>query len=530
MTLQPGALNTHSTSLTHALWRQCVADFRRELWIGGVGTSSLTIDFAVDSAAPADRVRLPGIHPEWLGLGHFTQAHDVRYAYVVGEMARGIASPAMVIAAIRAGFFGFLGSAGLRLPVVEAAIDEIEASLPQGATGWGTNLIHTPEAPEGERAFVELMLRRGVTRVSASAFMELSPQVVRYAATGLREDGEGRVHRRNHIFAKVSRPEVASAFLRPSPDATLDTLVAQGQLSAAEAALARRIAVASDITVEADSGGHTDNRPLTVLFPVIARLRARIWPDAPEWQQPRLGVAGGLGSPVAIATAFHLGADYVVTGSINQSAVESGLSAAGREMLATADLADVVMAPAADMFERGIKVQVLKRGTLFAARANRLYEIYRAHDSIDALPSADRIWLEDKVLGESFASAWQQTRHRLAQNNPALLAKADAEPRRQLALVCRRYLFFGSQWAREGNLARRADFQIWCGPAIGDFNNWVAGSALAAPQQRHVGDIGLALLEGACRHQRGAQLAALGVTVPWAAMDDLPCAPSDPQA
>jgi NAD(P)H-dependent flavin oxidoreductase YrpB (nitropropane dioxygenase family) len=49
-----------------------------------------------------------------------------------------------------------------------------------------------------------------------------------------------------------------------------------------------------------------------------------------------------------------------------------------REMLAQAEQADVIMAPAADMFEMGVKLQVLKRGTMFAMRAAKLYELYRA--------------------------------------------------------------------------------------------------------------------------------------------------------
>jgi hypothetical protein len=35
----------------------------------------------------------------------------------------------------------------------------------------------------------------------------------------------------------------------------------------------------------------------------------------------------------------------------------------------------VAMAPSSDMFELGVKVRVLRRGTAFAARAGRLYEI-----------------------------------------------------------------------------------------------------------------------------------------------------------
>ena len=62
----------------------------------------------------------------------------------------------------------------------------------------------------------------------------------------------------------------------------------------------------------------------------------------------------------------------MVTGSVNQLARESGTSDVARAMLAQAGLADVTMAPAADMFELGVEVQVLRRGTLFAQRAARL--------------------------------------------------------------------------------------------------------------------------------------------------------------
>ncbi len=57
-------------------------------------------------------------------------------------------------------------------------------------------------------------------------------------------------------------------------------------------------------------------------------------------------------------------------------------------MLAQAGLGDVIMAPAADMFEQGVRVQVLKRGTLFASRAARLYEVYRRCADLESIPAA----------------------------------------------------------------------------------------------------------------------------------------------
>ncbi len=70
-----------------------------------------------------------------------------------------------------------------------------------------------------------------------------------------------------------------------------------------------------------------------------------------------------------------MGAAFALTGSINQACIESGTSDTVRRMLAEAEQADVIMAPSADMFELGVKVQVLKRGTMFALRASKLLDI-----------------------------------------------------------------------------------------------------------------------------------------------------------
>src|SRR5262249_57730294 len=92
----------------------------------------------------------------------------------------------------------------------------------------------------------------------------------------------------------------------------------------------------------------------------------------------RIGAAGGISTPWSAAAALAMGAAYIVTGSVNQSCVESGTSDAVRKMLAQAQQADIAMAPAADLFEMGVKVQVLKRGTMFPMRAAKLFHLYRA--------------------------------------------------------------------------------------------------------------------------------------------------------
>ena len=464
-------------------------------------------------AAP-EAVTLPSIYPEWLGDRAFSGTHGSRFNYVVGEMARGIATPRMVVEAVRAGCVGFYGSAGLPVGEIHDGIRAIRSQLGEGQTAWGANLIHTPQQPGHEAAVVDLFVHEGVRRVSASAYMRLSPDVVRFTALGLDRDAKGNIVRHNHVFAKVSRAEVAEQFMAPAPSAILRDLVSAGAITETQAELASRVAVAAEITAEADSGGHTDRRAAAPLFSSISKARDRIAERTGiDANTIRIGLAGGIATPEAVAAAFGMGAAYVLTGSINQAAVESGLSLPARQLLAKAGPADVAMAPAADMFEQGVEVQVLKRGTLFAMRGKKLFNFYRSGASFETLDPTDQAWLEN-VLGESFESAWLSTRDYIRNVNPREAERADADGNKRLALVARRYLFMGAQLAREGDPARVADYQIWCGPAQGAFNEWAQGTFLEDISNRTVRQIAWNLLEGAARITRAAQLRACGVAVP----------------
>ena len=72
--------------------------------------------------------------------------------------------------------------------------------------------------------------------------------------------------------------------------------------------------------------------------------------------------------------------------------------------------ADVAMAPAADMFEIGARVQVLKRGTMFPVRAEKLYKFYNSCNSFDEIDDKSKQEIEDKLLQASFTDAWNSTR------------------------------------------------------------------------------------------------------------------------
>merc|ERR1719326_879888 len=193
-----------------------------------------------------------------------------------------------------------------------------------------------------------------------------------------------------------------------------------------------------DVTVEADSGGHTDNRHMPVLLPVILAQRDAVAKET--GMRVRVGAGGGIGCPEAAAAAFAMGADFIVTGTINQMCRQSGTCDIVRKQLSEATYSDVVMAPAADMFEMGVDLQVLKKGTMFPARAKKLYELFVQYPSLEALPAEVKAKLEKQVF--------------------------------------RWYLGLSSAWANGGVADRALDYQVWCGPAIGAFNDFIRGTYL----------------------------------------------------
>ena len=76
----------------------------------------------------------------------------------------------------------------------------------------------------------------------------------------------------------------------------------------------------------------------------------------------------------------------------------------------------------------------------------------------------------------------------------------------RMALVFRWYLGLSSKWAIAGDPHRRTDYQIWCGPAMGAFNDWAKGSHLEPIERRGVVQIALNFLEGAAVISRAQQL------------------------
>ena len=496
---------------------------RHEGLIGLCSSSDLEKDSARTSMELLGYVL--SITPRLLGDPDFLSVHGVRLPYMSGAMANGIACEKLVIAMGESGLLGSFGAAGLLPDRIEQAIGEIQQALPEGP--YAFNLIHSPAEDAIEQAAAELFIQKEVRTVEASAFLDLTPHIVHYRAAGLRPGSNGVIRIENRVIAKISRAEVAGKFMRPAPERLLKALLEQGRINSEQAKLASRVPMADDITVEADSGGHTDNRPLVALLPSILALRDRIQAEQGYAVPIRVGAGGGISTPSSALAAFMMGAAYVLTGSVNQGCVEAEASEHTKRLLAEADMADVTMAPAADMFEMGVQLQVLKRGTMFPMRAQKLYELYRNFESIDEIPAEERERLEKQIFRRSMDRIWEETEAYFMERDPHQIERARNHPKRKMALIFRWYLGLSSRWSNHGEAERETDYQIWCGPAMGAFNAWVKGSYLEEPGNRRVVDLADNLMRGATYLYRLQQFQTQGIRLPPSCRSSTP-APLQP--
>ena len=245
----------------------------------------------------------------------------------------------------------------------------------------------------------------------------------------------------------------------------------------AESAAIHRIS--DDICIEADSGGHTDIGNALALWTRLRDFCQEHTTSEPS--RPSIGFAGGIGTPAAVGTAFLLGGDFVLTGSINQCTVEAGMSDIAKDLLESADVRDFAYAPAGDSFVTGAQVQVLKRGTQFAARARHLRDLWLKYNSLSDIP--------ETIITSLNANYFRR--------DPITAPDSLADPATQmsrassleLATAFRRYFIASHESAQRGEPTEIDNFQIQCGPAIGAFNHWYANTKLRHWKHRHAATI-----------------------------------------
>ncbi|WP_045304963.1 ACP S-malonyltransferase [Saccharothrix sp. ST-888] len=423
----------------------------------------------VPSPSPSPSAAGGGAQPisaDSLGAATFRERYGLRRSYLVGSMYGGVSGEALLRSTAKAGLLGFLGVGGLSLDEVDRQLRVLCNDLGLGGA-FGVNLLHRHGAPEEEAALVDLLLRHGVELVEASGFSLITEDLVRFRLKG------GR------ILAKVSRTDTAAEFLAPPPQRLVARLLAAGAVTPQEAAAAQSRPMADDLCVEGNGGWlHGTAEPLTVL-PQVLRLRdAAALPGRPP---VHVGCAGGIGSPEAAAAAFVLGADFVLTGSVNQCSVEAATSDRVKDLLQEAREYDVDLAPWGEQFELGSRASYLKLGQFFPARAARLYDLWHRHTSFAEIDQSTRTRVIERYLG--------------GEQPPPVAAGPD--PKADMAALFRAYFARGLRLAVTGDRASTVDYLVHCGPAMGAFNHAVAGTELHPWRNRTVESISDTLMDGA---------------------------------
>ncbi len=424
---------------------------------GPSGTGPAVAFSGAGRAAEHGRVGGPGrdhgVHRSRRRLVPRTLRYGLRHACVAGSMYGGVSGPELLSRLAKSGGMGFYGAGGLTPAEVESGLGTVVAGLGRD-NPYGAALPYQQADPEREMALAELYLRLGVRVVEASGHLEITPALVKFRLKG------------GAVLAKVNRTDLAEQLLSPAPADVVRHLREHGHLTEEEAAGAGSIPVATDLVVEAGAGWLSSPASVATVLPSVLRLRDRL--SAGARQRVHVGAAGGIGTPEAAAAALFMGAEFLLTGSVNQCTVEAATSPHTKDILQSLSVHDVDDAPWPEMFELGVRNTVVRKGVFYPAKAAKLHQLWRAHDRWQDIDSGTRDEIERRYLRRPFAEV-------LAEVGPG------GSPKQDMAAVFRSYLVQGLALARQGDATRKVDYHIPCGPAMGAFNDWVRGTELEPP-------------------------------------------------
>ncbi|MFS0762814.1 ACP S-malonyltransferase [Peribacillus phoenicis] len=412
-----------------------------------------------------------------IGDQEFCEDYNVIYPYVIGSMHKGISSPNLVAKMAQNGFLSFLGTGSLEINEVEKIILETKKIVREGQN-FGCNLVANIHNSFKEDEIINLFLKHNISSIEASGFWTISPSLLKFRAKGLRLSENGEILIKNKILIKLSRVETAMEFLSVPPQPLIDQLIKKGQITFDEARMLQQVPLVDDICVMGDSGGETSQANLNLLLPTIIRLRDESTREKSLNKRVRIGAGGGIGTPEAAAIAFLLGADFVLTGSINQCTVEAETSNLVKDMLQKVDLHDTSYVPSANDLEVRGQTQVVKKGVFFPARANKLYDLLKQYKNISDMDSKTKEMIEKKYLNEGIQTILRYEEQVSTDNRPT--------SNNTMQTILKFYLNNTVQLAINGESSQKVNFNIYCGPALGAFNRWVKGTELEEWNNRHI--------------------------------------------
>ncbi len=259
----------------------------------------------------------------------------VRLPVFAAPMAGGPTTPAVVIAAARAGGLGFLAGGYKSTADLQSQVAEVRAATPV----FGVNLFAPNPVPVDPGAF---------RRYAA----QLQPEADRYGLDLSRvepvsdDDGwAGKIE----LLAGDPVPVVSFTFGLPDAGSIgalrrAGSLLVQTVTSAAEAQLAADAGLDALVVQSAEAGGHSGT--FTPHRPVPPRALTDLVGEVRQVSGLPIVAAGGVAGPTQVGAALRAGADAVAVGTLLLLSPESGTSATYRAALEAGRDVDTVVTTA----------------------------------------------------------------------------------------------------------------------------------------------------------------------------------------
>ncbi|KAA1246069.1 SDR family NAD(P)-dependent oxidoreductase [Aquimarina sp. RZ0] len=437
------------------------------------------------------------VKPNDLGNKLFQKRYGCKWSYYVGGMYRGIASEELVVKCGNSDILGILGYMRLPFDEVDQILGTLRTKLANKTYGIGFSpSSFTGDSTAIDMKFIDLYIKHEVPVLELATHIDVSKEIVYARCKGLRKSGE-KIIRPRLLLGKLSRLELAEKFMSPAPYDILVSLINEGLISEEEAEIAKKIPLCDDIVFEGSSAGYTDQQPVLISLPSFISLRNSMMIKYGYTDQILIGYGGGLGTPSAIAATFMMGADFVLTGSINQCTVESGMSSPAKKLLENANIYDFDLTPHGYALKYGFKIQALNKGTKFVSNSKYLGDIWNRYDSLESIPETIIKQIE-KIFGRTLDEVWDLVIEHKKKTNPDQINEAHKDPKLKMTLVFIWYYAFTQKVTLTGDENYIDHYQIHSGPAMGAFNQFVKGTEYENWQNRHVNEIAELLMNYTC--------------------------------
>lgn len=436
----------------------------------------------IETAEQADKItKVNG-----LGSLSFKKEYHTELAYAVGGIRDGISSGPMLKKLADSNILGYLGTKGLDIHETNRLLEDALNMV--GLEKIGVHVSCDVLKPEYSNQQLKLMIDKDIRRLQLSGYQRPDEWIYEYRIRNIRYSEKHKVVSPYKLLVCVNNLKAAEEFLKPIDKDYIKKMIELNKLTQIEAEMVAALPVCDDICIDNTGIGAGGFGWISS----IKKLIDRICTPHSLKKRVRVGICGGIGNPQMLAMAFFAGADFVMTGTINQCTVEAETSTHVKDLLQAAKENDFAFVPADDLFEFGEKMSVLKRGTLYPTRAQKVYDIYSKYASVDEISETDTKLLTEKYFGIGLQEMYQRIMGIVSETERILISE---QSKYKLGLIMKGYLQACFHQAQAGEKATEINYGIAVECDMADINRWLQGTDIEHWNRRSIDIIAKRIME-----------------------------------